>query len=57
VVLADEHQRLITELDFDGLAGDDVDVDALMSDRLVIPASGGELDDSDVRDLRLSDQR
>ena len=55
MVLADEHQRLITELDFDGLAGDDVD--ALMSDRLVIPASGGELDDSDVRDLRLSDQR
>jgi len=25
--------------------------------RLVIPASGNEIDDSDVRDLRLSDQR
>jgi len=26
-------------------------------ERLVIPASGNEIDDSDVRDLRLSDQR
>ena len=28
-----------------------------VGDRLVIPTSGGELDDIDVRDLRLSDQR
>ena len=28
-----------------------------VDERLVIPASGNELDDSDVRDLRLADQR
>jgi hypothetical protein len=30
---------------------------ARVDERLVIPASGNELDDSDVRDLRLADQR
>lgn len=28
-----------------------------VGDRLVIPASGDALDDADIRDLRLSDQR
>lgn len=28
-----------------------------VGDRLIIPASGGKIDDTDVRDLRLSNQR